>query len=123
MNTRLQMKLFSLAGRIKVLCLFSVGSCNFIKKETLAQVFSCEFCEISKNIFFTELLPTMLQLLFRLFECLNLLSHLLCLTSKQIHSVYFFSTSKQSLDKHGILMHASSTKKWRSYKGGFHNLF
>ena len=24
---------------------------NFIKKETLAQVFSCEFCEISKNIF------------------------------------------------------------------------
>ena len=25
-----------------------------IKKETLAQAFSCEFCEISKNIFFTE---------------------------------------------------------------------
>ena len=25
--------------------------CNFIKKETLTQVFSCEFCEISKNIF------------------------------------------------------------------------
>ena len=28
--------------------------CNFIKKETTAQVFSCEFCEISKNAFFTE---------------------------------------------------------------------
>ena len=27
---------------------------NFIKKETLAQVFSCEFCEIFKSIFFTE---------------------------------------------------------------------
>ena len=27
-------------------------TCNFIKKETLAQVFSCEFCEISKNSFF-----------------------------------------------------------------------
>ena len=27
---------------------------NFIKKETLAQVFSCEFSEISKNTFFTE---------------------------------------------------------------------
>ena len=26
----------------------------FIKKETLAHVFSCEFCEISKNTFFTE---------------------------------------------------------------------
>ena len=31
-----------------------VQACNFIKKETLAQVVSCEFCEISKNIFFTE---------------------------------------------------------------------
>ena len=29
-------------------------SCNFIKNETLAQVFSCKFCEISKNNFFTE---------------------------------------------------------------------
>ena len=27
---------------------------NFIKKETQAQVFSCEFCEISKHAFFTE---------------------------------------------------------------------
>ena len=24
-------------------------ACNFVKKETLAQVFSCAFCEISKN--------------------------------------------------------------------------
>ena len=28
--------------------------CNFIKKETLAQMFSSEFCEISKNTSFTE---------------------------------------------------------------------
>ena len=28
--------------------------CNFIEKETLAQVFSCEFCEISKNTFFLQ---------------------------------------------------------------------
>ena len=33
-------------------------SCNFIKKETLAQMFSCEFCEISKNTLFTEHLWT-----------------------------------------------------------------
>ena len=26
-------------------------ACNFIKIETLAQVFSCEFCEISKSTF------------------------------------------------------------------------
>ena len=29
-------------------------ACNFIKKETLAQEFSREFCEILKNTFFTE---------------------------------------------------------------------
>ena len=29
-----------------------------MKKETLAQVFSCDFCEISKNTFFTEHLWT-----------------------------------------------------------------
>ena len=28
------------------------AACNFIEKETLAQVFSCEFCKISKNTFF-----------------------------------------------------------------------
>ena len=29
-------------------------ACNFIKKEILVQVFSCEFCEISKSTFFGE---------------------------------------------------------------------
>ena len=33
-------------------------ACNFIRKETLAQIFSCEFCEIFKNTFFTEHLRT-----------------------------------------------------------------
>ena len=28
-----------------------LGGCNFIKKKSLAQVFSCEFCKISKNTF------------------------------------------------------------------------
>ena len=27
-------------------------ACNFIKKEALAQVLSCEFCEIYKNTFY-----------------------------------------------------------------------
>ena len=34
------------------------GTCNFIKKDTLTQVFSCEFCKISKSTFFTEHLRT-----------------------------------------------------------------
>ena len=36
------------------------------KKETLAQVFSCEFCEISKNNFFTEHLRWLLLLTVKL---------------------------------------------------------
>ena len=31
-------------------------SSTLLKKKTLAQVFSCEFCEIFKNTFFTEYL-------------------------------------------------------------------
>ena len=33
-------------------------ACNLIKKETLAQVFSCEIYEIFKNTFFREHLQT-----------------------------------------------------------------
>ena len=33
-------------------------ACNFIKKEALAQVFSCEFCGIFKNTFVKEQLRT-----------------------------------------------------------------
>ena len=31
-----------------------LAGCNFIKKETPIQAFSCEFCEIFRNTFFTE---------------------------------------------------------------------
>ena len=40
------------------------SACNFIKEESLAQMFSCEFCEISKNIFFTEHLRTTVSVSF-----------------------------------------------------------
>ena len=42
-------------------------ACNFIKKETVAQVFSCEFCEISRNTFFYRTPPD---------ECLWILNDL-----------------------------------------------
>ena len=46
----------------KHLChsLFFPESCNFIKKDTLTQLFFYEFCEISENIFFTEHLRRLL---------------------------------------------------------------
>ena len=41
--------------------------CNFIKKETLAQVLSCEFCEIFKNTFSTEHLQTTASIIILIF--------------------------------------------------------
>ena len=38
-------------ARVSFLIKLQVESCNFIRKESLAQVFSCEFCVISKNTF------------------------------------------------------------------------
>ena len=43
----------------------SASACDFIKKEILEQVYSFEFCEISKDIFFTEHLRWLLLS----FEC------------------------------------------------------
>ena len=43
-------------ARVSFLIKLLAKACNFIKKETLAQVFSCEFCEIFKNTFFTDYL-------------------------------------------------------------------
>ena len=39
------------------LIFFIPKTCNFMKKETLSQVFSYEFCEISKNTFFYRTPP------------------------------------------------------------------
>ena len=50
-------------------------ACYFIKKETQAQVFSCEFCENSKNTFFTEHLRTnasLSNIYFKLLESIKI---------------------------------------------------
>ena len=39
-------------------------TCNFIKKQTMAQIFSCEFFEIFKSSFFTEHLWTTASVVF-----------------------------------------------------------
>ena len=41
-------------ARVSFLIKLQVEACNFIKKETLAQVFSCEFCKVSKSNFSTK---------------------------------------------------------------------
>ena len=45
-------------------------ACNFIKKQTLAQVFSCEFCETSKNTFYRTP-PGSLEMTFKVIQIAN----------------------------------------------------
>ena len=44
----------NICARISFLIKLQAEACNFIKKETLAQLFSSLFCEISRNTIFTE---------------------------------------------------------------------
>ena len=41
-----------ICAKVSFLIKLQVQACNLIKKDTLAQAFSCEFCEISKNTYF-----------------------------------------------------------------------
>ena len=42
------------SARVSFLIKLRPPICNFIKKETLAQVFYCEFCDIFKNTFLED---------------------------------------------------------------------
>ena len=52
-------------------------ACHFIKKESLAQVFSCEFCKISKNNFFHRT-PLVAASVFNLKFFILVLRHMFC---------------------------------------------
>ena len=45
-------------ARVYFLMKLQTQACKFIEKEALAQLLSCEFCEIFNNILFTEHLRT-----------------------------------------------------------------
>ena len=54
-------------ARVSFLVQMQPEACNFIKKEILGQVFSCEFCEISGNTFITEHLWATASVIFNSF--------------------------------------------------------
>ena len=64
----LQISLENTCARVSFLIKLQASGpqpCNFIKTETLAQVFSGEFCEVSKKTFFTEHLWATVSMLFK----------------------------------------------------------
>ena len=56
----------STCARVSFLIKLQAEACNFIKKETLAQVFSCEFSEISKNAFPSTTPPVAASMLYQI---------------------------------------------------------
>ena len=67
---------------------YGLKSCNFIKKETPAQMFSCEICEISKT-------PFLQNTSRRLLLCILLICrsvHEICFTIFSIFKKYFLVT-------------------------------
>ena len=79
----------------KHLCQSLFLCCNFIKKETLAQGFFCEFYKIFKNTFFTEylwmtafVLQQLLALYFEIIYSSQLSSFETPLVGKKISSIY-----------------------------------
>ena len=92
---------------------------NFIKKETLAQVFFCEFCEISKNTFFKEHLWTTasvnscFSIIFSIFNKLKILCKdcLIDLSvSKNLsiqHAMYFYLKTEKHFSKHCLFISAN----------------
>ena len=84
-------------------------ACNFIKKEALAQVLSCEFCKIFKSTFFTEHLWTTdtysdtFRLEFKSFLYFDFLFHL-CFNIANLHMHQFFvSVDYQMVSRWGYL--------------------
>ena len=92
---------------------------NFIKKETLAQVFFCEFYEISKNTFFKEHLWTTasvnscFSIIFSIFNKLKILCKdcLIDLSvSKNLsiqHAMYFYLKTEKHFSKHCLFISAN----------------
>ena len=68
---------------------------NFIKKETLAQVFSREFCKIFKNIFSTEHLSTSASVLRTLWSIYDEFFAKMRCTKNKFSIKYLFSKYDQ----------------------------
>ena len=98
----------------KGVCRFQ--ACNFIEKETLVQVFSCEFWEISRNTFFTEHFWTTVSLLYmhtgnnvKIFQtycfhpCEQLILVLITIFLKIYLMVLFWKFTHDLLNLHGRL--------------------
>ena len=96
---------------------------NFIKKMTLAQVFSCEFCKISKSTFFTEHLQATASVLFKvmLTFCLKMIIYQITVDEIEIRKKcsVFFHLNKISPQSKRLVF--SFSIQWSTYNTNLRN--
>ena len=89
-------------------------ACNFIKEETLMQVFSCEFCEISKEhlSYRTNLdgcfWSTQRKLEYYIFSCMKILVFLEVFLKIEVHRIwaFWYFSSKTGCRKYNLAVFA-----------------
>ena len=94
----------------------SVKASNFFKKETLTQVFSCEICEILKNIFFIEQVRWLLLAL-TLTQC-KLIQHYMTNIPKNVltSSAQYFENINYRIVDRGEYKSFTSSRKYVSFQ-------
>ena len=89
-------------------------ACYFIKKETLTQVFSNEFCEISMNTFFTEHLRWLLLFIKKVAD---LQSHQFFFRKKSSSEwslcVFFWNNAGNTLNHRELLIQNRRLGPWK----------
>ena len=94
----------STCARVSFLIKLRAKAGSFIKKETLAQIFSCEFCEMSKNIFLTKRLWATVSLFNKFVELQlwNLSSNVLNTITEKINETKYRNQAKLQEPKNKI---------------------
>ena len=101
--------------------------CNFIKKETLEQLFSCKFCKISKNTFFTEHLRATASALKdalkkSVLQILQKNNKLIKIWEKLVH-LFFGTHLKMAASASASTFATQGSGHWGKEKEGYQSLF
>ena len=105
----------------------SLRPANFIKKETSKQIFSCEFCQIFKNIFFIDYLQWVL-LFISVLQLTVITGHFCCVTSHVfayfLRNIFYLTCKWTFLEcKKAFLDWKNYRKHLQFFKNNFSKIF
>ena len=103
-------------ARVSFLIKLQASACNFIKKEALAQVLSCEFCEIFKSTFFYRTPPvgSSTHVFYR-----QEIDRCVLLTGKHLAVKYSFCLSTRNSTERKTALQVFSCKFYQTFQNMF----